>query len=357
MRITHLQLKNFRCFESLHLDFHAPVILIAGLNGAGKTSLLEAMHYVGYLRSFRTHLPQELMMFNKESFFIKVSLQGTFDESYELQVGFSKKKRLVKVNDKALSSYKELLHYYRVITVTEEDLGLIKEGPDLRRLFIDQFIVLNDTDFSTLLKRNKAIVEQRNALLRKGGSSESYHLWTHQLWQTSAFIEEKRRAALATISQALIILINEYFNQEFQVNFTYQHKKALLGSYEEFQNKYPHLYNDEQRFGYSLFGAHLDDFLIWFKDLKSKSFASRGQQKLILILLKAAQIKLLKEQGRDTILLLDDFMTDFDQIRTQILLKMLTDLKIQLIFTVPAHQGQLEETLRLYSPSFTKLTI
>ena len=71
VRITNLQIKNFRCFGSLDLAFDNPITLIEGINGTGKTSLLEALHYLCYLRSFRTHLPQELVQFGHDNFFIK----------------------------------------------------------------------------------------------------------------------------------------------------------------------------------------------------------------------------------------------------------------------------------------------
>ena len=122
MRLTHLHIKNFRCFNTLELDFTTPITLIEGLNGTGKTSLLEALHYVCYLRSFRTHIPSELVQFGQEHFFIRAQLQKEDHEQHNLQVGFSHKKRLVKVDEKSIGSYKEILNYYRIVTLTEDDL-------------------------------------------------------------------------------------------------------------------------------------------------------------------------------------------------------------------------------------------
>lgn len=356
MRISHLSIKNFRCFNTLELDFNSPITLIEGLNGTGKTSLLEALHYLCYLRSFRTHIPNELVQFGQEHFFIKARLLKEHDE-HNLQVGFSHRKRLVKIDEKAIGSYKELLNFYRIVTLTEDDLELIKGGPDQRRLFIDQAIVLENADFVQLSKRCKDIVDNRNALLKRGGSSDSYALWTQQLWQVSLHIQQARIAMLVHLEQAVKELIAAYFNNEFTISFNYQPKKALYGSFDEFINAQATLYQDEQRFGRSLFGAHLDDFGIHFKDIKSKSFASRGQQKLIILLLKVAQIRLLESQHRPAILLLDDFMTDFDHSRAQTLIAILCSLKIQLIFTVPTTEGFLQKELLARGASNLKLTI
>lgn len=320
-------------------------MLIEGLNGTGKTSLLEALHYICYLRSFRTYSPQELVQFGADTFFIKARVNADQHESYDLQVGFGNKKRLVKVNDKAVSTYKELLDYYRVITLNEDDLLLIKEGPDLRRLFIDQAIMLAQPEHAAVSRRVRDIIDNRNALLKKGGSQESYYLWTEQLWQVSITISQARSHALSILEQEIKELITRYFNNSFEIRFTYNSKKNYHTSFEEFMEKNPQLYHDEMRFSRSLFGAHLDDFSIRFKEVSSRTFASRGQQKLIILLLKAAQVKSLQATKGNCVLLLDDFMTDFDHDKARHLITLLTDLGIQLIFTVPAQQGTLHEEL------------
>ncbi len=347
MRITHVHIKNFRCFQSLDLPFGTNIIVIEGVNGTGKTSLLEALHYLCYLRSFRTHSPQELVQFGQDNFFIRARLETSNNaaDGYDLQVGFSNKKRLVKVNNKSIASYKELLDYYRIVTITEDDLGLIKDGPEERRLFIDQAIMLENPEFVGLSKRCKDIVDNRNALLKRGASAESYQLWTEQLWNITQQITCARIEMLTRLEKEMSALIGHYFSDEFTIGLTYTSKKTVHGSYQEFTEKHSHLYYDEQRFGRSLFGAHLDDFMIQFKDAKSKNYASRGQQKLIVLLLKIAQVRLLMIGKGAVILLLDDFMTDFDHGKAQTLLTVLSELAIQLIFTIPTPEGFLQRAL------------
>ncbi len=345
MRITHVQLKHFRCFNTLDISFDHPMILIEGLNGTGKTSLLEALHYLCYLRSFRTYSPQELIQFGQDTFFIKARMHSEHNETYDLQVGFSNKKRLVKINDKAVSTYKELLDFYRIITLNEDDLLLIKEGPDLRRLFIDQAIILSAPAHAALSRRCRDIIDNRNALLKKGGSSESYHLWSQQLWQISKDIAVARMQALELLEREIKGLVATYFQDAFEISFTYIPKRQYQDTFEEFMEKNAHLYEQEMRFARSLFGAHLDDFAIGFKQVSSRNFASRGQQKLIILLLKAAQVKALQQLKGQCVFLLDDFMTDFDHDKARQLLPLLTDLNVQLIFTVPTQQGVLHTEL------------
>src|SRR3989338_5981269 len=128
--IQRLQLKNFRCFPTATFDLDASVVVIEGINGSGKTSLLEALHYICYLKSFRTHIPRDLVSFGADSFFITI-LCG----EHSISVGCSGTKRQVKINQKSILSYRELREYCKIVTLTEDDLSLIGGSPDRRRFF------------------------------------------------------------------------------------------------------------------------------------------------------------------------------------------------------------------------------
>lgn len=119
MLIEQLTLKNFRCFKNYSLDFSSNIACIVGPNGSGKSSILEALHYACYLRSFRTHIPRELVSFDDENFFIRVKINESIDAvslPHELTMGFSKKSGLLKLisglspHIKTFQSFIELLH-------------------------------------------------------------------------------------------------------------------------------------------------------------------------------------------------------------------------------------------------------
>jgi len=126
--------------------------------------------------------------------------------------------------------------------------------------------------------------------------------------------------------------------------------------FEQFWAESQHIFAQEQHQRRSLFGAHLDDFEIIFQGHRSKNFASRGQQKLIIVLIKIAQIKQLIKNKGPALFLLDDFMADFDKNRAQRLIMILNELKIQLIFTSPAQEGLLFEVLSEFNIQSIKLT-
>lgn len=349
LQLTQLSLKNFRCFDQLSLDLDESILLIRGLNGSGKTSLLEALHYSCYLRSFRTHLPKDLVMFEKDNFFIKTTFRETTQLSLvnEIQVGFTENKRLVKINQKPIASFKELMDYYRVITISEDDIALIKGNPQTRRMFVDQAIILVDPEFIADLRNFRHILDSRNKLLQQSIiNQDSYYIWTKQLWEISGVIQRKRQQMLAIFYEEINNFLINYFNSLCSIVFTYKAKNMNEGhSYTDFLKTEQHFFQDEKRYKRSLFGAHLDDIIITLQGKKSKSFASRGQQKLIVLLIKIAQITHLTAQKGAAVVLLDDFMTDFDPERAQLLISILLNLKSQLIFTSPVKGGNVEDRL------------
>ena len=147
VKLFQAELKNFRCFSQHTISFDQQLVLIEGDNGCGKTSLLEAFHYCCYLRSFRTHNPRTLIKHDQSSFFIKLKIEDSVDVApihHTVQVGFSGNRRSVKLDSHPICSYKELMDSYRVITLTENDLALVCAGPEERRAFVDQALVLQE---------------------------------------------------------------------------------------------------------------------------------------------------------------------------------------------------------------------
>lgn len=346
MRINHLRLKNFRCFEAQEFVFEAPTILIQGPNGSGKTSLLEALHYACYLRSFRTYGPQELVMFDQNVFFIGLSLMH--DQSMkDISLGVSHKKRSVKIDQRPITSFKELLEHLRVVTITERDLGIINESPHERRSFVDQAIMLHNPDYAVLLRTFRQTLHNRNALLQNQSiDPDLYTIWTNKLLEQSHEIKTYRIEYITKLENFINDLVQRFISTSVIVRLSYQTKYGKDVKKAVDFASIPRLENQERVFGRTLYGAHLDDIAILFSGTSSRHFASRGQQKLTILLIKVAQLSyLMKEMGSGAILLVDDFMTDFDEQVVQDLISMLSSFSIQRIFTSPVKKGPLEGLL------------
>ena len=348
--LQKLHLKNFRCFSSETIDFDGPLVLIEGINGSGKTSLLEALHYTCYLRSFRTHLPRDLIKFGTTGFFI----QTTFSDS-TISIGCTGTKKHIKINQKPISSYKELRDAFKIVTVTEDDVAIVKESPEKRRTFIDHALLLEKPELITLFKEYKVHLKQRNALLQKHTvNQEELIIWTKKIWILSKQIQNERRTFLQTLEATAHKFIEQEWKEPCTLNFAYQPKYMQeQQTWEQFEAFWQQgIMFKEQQLRRSMFGAHLDDFALTFNGKPAKLYSSRGQQKLIVLMLKMAQIQQLQAgQGSDTQLtfLLDDFMTDFDPLIAQKLIALCLGLKVQLIFTSPLNDSLEKKLLSKYN--------
>lgn len=350
MLVLNLRLKNFRCFNDVDIRFNKSVSIITGSNGSGKTSLLEALHYGCYLKSFRTHAVKDLINLHNNNFFILITFVDNEGINRELSIGFSGKKRIIKLDSFSLKSYKELINYYRAVTITEDDLMLIKGGPEGRRVFLDQALLVHDAQYLPLLRFYKQILHNRNALLQQHSSvyDQSYEIWTQKLWEQSVLLRNARQEYISTLQHFIEEIIDTHFSDQFSFVCTYFTKnKIVYESFEQFFTSIENvsLFEQERLYGRSLFGAHLDDVSMNIFDKSSKVFASRGQQKLSIFLLKIAQLKYLQKTKGLSLILLDDFMSDFDKKTSILLFKILKSLSCQLIFTSPLANDFLQEEI------------
>lgn len=333
MYLRTLHLKNLRCFSEKKLEFNKDITLIEGHNGSGKTTIIEALYYLCYLRSFRTNITQELIRFESDSFFIKAYLA---EDEETLQVGFSAAKRLVKLNDQLVSSFKDFISNYRIVVLTEDDLEVIKGGPETRRSFIDQHIYLQKLGWASEMRDYKRILDNRNALLKsKNFDLEQYKIWTNQLVSHSQAIRQERLLALSQLEVAINAELAESFDENLKIQLIYQSRNWHEG-----------LLSKEKFMERTLCGAHLDDYQIQLTSKLSRKFSSRGQQKLVAILMKIVQVRILKKSfGGAILFLLDDFVTDFDDQKTLILMNILVNLGVQLVFTAPNMQAKHKDFL------------
>lgn len=343
MRLKTIELQNFRCFQQATFNVDHDITIIHGKNGAGKTSLVEAIHYLCYVRSFKTRSLQELAHNDDINFLDQFLIKGDIEfevsgllQNHVIQIAYAQKKKKVKIDQRALSSYKELFSYCQVITATQDDIDIIRGGPGYRRDFIDEALLLDKPGYLVLLKKYHATLEQRNALLHQTFHKDMYLLWTQKLYEITLQIQQARQEYIQILEPSINKLLQTMFDEQTQAVFTYSIKWGGNFTQDNFvENCLQQLSAREYIMQRSLFGAHVDEIAIEFKGKSAKTFGSRGQQRLLALLLKIAHIENLLKKGISPIFVLDDVISDFDEDKLGSIIALLRQLSTQLIFTIP----------------------
>ncbi len=353
MFLEELQLQQFRCFADKKLQFSAPVTLITGDNGVGKTSIIEAIYYLSYFKSFRSHVVSDLMHAGTDAFFLKgVFRTEQLTEQHAIQVGYAGKRKSIKFNQKPVTSYKEILSIFQVVTLTEDDIDLVKGYPAGRRAFIDQAVLLAHPEALSLYREFKQILQQRNAFLERNYHSfdfSEFDIWTQKLIEVTSKIQSFRQNIMIQIENMVNSLIHQFFDDIYEISLLYEPKATLVTGFVE------SLIGQERMLKRSLFGAHLDDLIIQIRGQKAQIFASRGQQKLISLLCKLSLVLIQPKGQEKPLLLIDDFISDFDKTRLQNLINFLISCQNQIIITAPFFDSSLQDLLGKADPDVVSL--
>jgi len=351
--IRSLQLENIRCFASQRFDLQSNFVVIEGNNGAGKTSILESLHYSCYLRSFRTRTARDLIQEGKEHGFIAVNFyQPRYSLEEKISVGIGRdSKKFIRLNDEPVQGYKDIIDHYRVVTLTADDLSLISGEPEERRSFINAAVLLQQPEHIKSFREYSRLLALRNAYLagpaqRENKPSEEFLVWTKLFWQHAGEIQKIRIEYLSQLEASLRMILQEYLSDiDYQVTLAYQAKELCdteEARFNDFGMKYiSHIFEKERYWQRSLFGTHLDDFSILLDGRKARLFASRGQQKLLAYLIKIVQVVESIRLHNPAVFLVDDFLTDFDKSKAQACLTIIKQLATQVILTIPLEYERL----------------
>src|SRR5687767_3973289 len=197
MPLAELRIENLRCIESAVLEFSPELNLIAGENGAGKTSILEAIFLLGRGRSFRTRSSERLIRHHQP----KLTVFGRTDDSPTKQAGIeiaSDGGTRARINGEAATSLLELSGVLPVQAIDPEIHKLVDQGPERRRRWLDWLVFHVEPSFGTHWARYSRALKQRNAALRAGASDVS--AWDAELIRNGEAMTEARQNAMQRLA-------------------------------------------------------------------------------------------------------------------------------------------------------------
>ena len=349
MKLTNLQLQNFRNYESVQLEFTDGVHVFIGENAQGKTNLMESIYALAMTKSHRTTNDKELIGWNKEFATIKGTVEKTATKT-NLELQFSKKGKIAKVNyleQKRLSSY---LGNLNVILFAPENLTLVKGSPQNRRKFVDMELGQMSSLYLYDLVEYNRVLKQRNTYLKqlaikKKQPDEYLEVLSEMLSELASKIVfhrldfMKQLEALAIPIHDQLSLGREKFSVSYQATIPLEDGLTPSQMKEIYIDQFKKNQTREADQATTLIGPHRDDLIFYLNEIPVQTYGSQGQQRSTVLSLKLAEIELMKlSTGEYPLLLLDDVLSELDDDRQTHLIKAIEN-KVQTFITTTSLDG------------------
>ena len=336
MRLTSLSINGFRNLNNAKLTPGSYFNVISGNNGQGKTNLLEALYLLGNPRSFRhARLPDFIGHGGH-----KAIIQGQIESSgmkTVIELSLENDGRRVELNGKAVHKASELFGSLATVIFSPEDIGMVKQGPDSRRRYLDRAVYMSDASYLASWHSYHRILKQRNQLLKQSDRC-GLDTWTEQLAETGANVIVKRRRFVRRLGGMLRHYYNAVSGTEEIAQLAYIPEEITSEEQRQVRTELLALFerriSSDIRLGTTTAGPHRDDLVFRLNDHLLKSHGSTGQQKSFVLALKMAELENYREMFSETpLMLLDDISSELDTTRNRNFLNYLNKMDIQVFIT------------------------
>lgn len=329
MRVKKLKLKQFRNYDALELTLDPGVNLFFGPNGSGKTNLLEAVHYCALGRSHRTAQDREVIARDCEMGACGVTMEkrdGVHDVAVKLLCAGEKRKQVF-LDGKRTPRLANMMGMLQCVIFSPEDLMLVKDGPSVRRRFLDMLLSQLSTQYFLALQSYQQALRQRNALLRQYRgvpvAADAFLPWEEAMARAAAVIVPERRRCCTRLSREA---------QERYRSISGREREAFALTYESCLPENANISDavfralesargEDIRRGGTSFGPHREDLLLTIQGKDMRLFASQGQMRTAALAMKLSELAVFQQMaGEPPVLLLDDVMSELDLNRRKRLL-------------------------------------
>lgn len=331
MYLQRVKILNYKNIEEADLTFSPKVNCFIGNNGEGKTNLLDVVYYLSFCKSHANSVDSQNIMHERE-FFMLDGLYNINGSETSIYCGVKRRqKKQFKKDKKEYEKLSEHIGLLPLVLVSPADEELILGGSEERRKFVDGFIAQYDRNYLIHLLNYKALLTQRNAMIRNEiRDTLLYEAIEDQMASHGAKIHESRRA-----------FINDFLPcfQEFHQTVSLQKEKVELNYKSQLEEGFSQAElfakNREKDFivGYTTVGVHRDDLDMTMDGLPIRKIGSQGQNKTFLIALKLAQFDFLRRlRNEKPILLFDDIFDKLDGQRVNQIIELIKDNRFGQVF-------------------------
>ncbi|MER7073060.1 DNA replication/repair protein RecF [Terrabacter sp. NPDC000476] len=372
MHVRHLTLKDFRSYPSAELALSPGVTTLVGLNGQGKTNLVEAVGYLATLGSHRVATDQPLVRFGAAQAVVRGAVVRDERETMvELEITPGRANR-ARLGRSPVSRPRDVLGTVRTVLFAPEDLALVKGDPSERRRFLDDLLVQRQprwsgvrSDYDKILKQRNALLKSAAPVLRRGArrpprprdgeppldeareaALHTLDVWNDHLAGVGSQLLYARLRLLRDLTPHLSDCYDAVSNASSQARATYKSSlheelaaRLAAGDVPEIDELRTGLLDtmaqvrqNEIERGISLVGPHRDDLVLSLGELPAKGYASHGESWSFALGLKLAAYRLLRRDlGDDPVLVLDDVFAELDSGRRERLAGLVADCEQVLI--------------------------
>ncbi len=332
MRLERLRLQGFRNISRLELSLDGSFHVFVGENAQGKTNLLEAVYALATLKSFRARRNQELVRWGSDKAEVRGKVDdGTLVRDFRLRI--DGKGRRGEVDGKPPGQLARYFEGIRAVLFRPEDIAIVRNGPELRRQFIDRAAFTASASFLELAQTFRRVLSQKAALLRQARVDPvQLAVFDEQLAKAGARLVDRRLRMVDELRKPFTEL-HERISGLGEASLDYRgslDRDRLEESYLELLERSR---SDEIRRGMNLVGPQRDDLLLKLDGRPARPYASQGQTRSLVLALKLGELLAARARGASPIFLLDDLSSELDRFRTGRLVELLEDLDLQIVVT------------------------
>lgn len=334
MIIESMELKNFRNYRELQLQFDEKTNIFYGDNAQGKTNILEAVYLSGTTRSHKGSRDRDMIFFGEEESHLRTFVKkGTME--YQIDIHLKKNKtKGIAINGVPIRKASELFGIANFVFFSPEDLSIIKQGPGERRRFLDMELCQLDKVYLHHLANYNRIVTQRNKLLKdlsfRPELIETLDVWDLQLAEYGKKIIRSREEFIHSLGEMIYGIHQKLSGGRENLQISYEKNVGA----EELYDAISRNRDRDIRMKTTSVGPHRDDLLFAADGIDIRKFGSQGQQRTAALSLKLAEIELVKQLIHDTpVLLLDDVLSELDHNRQNYLLNSIHDIQTMITCT------------------------
>jgi DNA replication and repair protein RecF len=325
VHLTRLALTDFRCYAAVDLSLGPGVSTLIGQNGQGKTNLVEAAGYVATLGSHRVSSDAPLVRQGAERAIVRAAVSSAERDSLvELEINPGRANR-ARVNRVAVPRPRQVLGILRTVLFAPEDLALVKGDPDQRRRYLDELLVTSAPRYAAVRSDYERVVKQRTALLKSGRAHRlpegALETWDDHLVRTGVELLAGRLGLTAALRPLVAKAYAAVSGEDGTAGINYRQRSVDTTEGEttdrevlaaRLRDALAQARSEELDRGLCLIGPHRDDLELTIGSLPARGYASHGESWSMALALRLAAYELLRADGGDPVLLLDDVFAELD---------------------------------------------